>query len=110
MDLEIIIISVLSQEKTNTIWYHLYMESKYETNKLIYETETGSQTYRTDLWLPRMECGRGMDREFGVSGCELSDIVWLNNKILLYGTGNYIQHPVINHNGKKYERECIYFN
>ena len=51
-----------------------------------------------------------MDREFGVSGCELSDIVWLNDKVLLYGTGNYIQHPVINHNGKKYERECIYFN
>ena len=52
--------------------------------------------------------GRGMDREFGVSGCELSDIVWLNDKVLLYGTGNYIQHPVINHNGKKYERECMY--
>ena len=25
---------------------------KYDTNELIYETETDSQTQRTDLWLP----------------------------------------------------------
>ena len=30
---------------------------KYDTNELIYETETDSQTQRTDLWLPR---GRGV--------------------------------------------------
>ena len=30
---------------------------KYDTNELIYERETDSQTYRTDLWLPR---GRGV--------------------------------------------------
>ena len=28
MDLEIIILSEVSQTKTNIIWYHLYMESK----------------------------------------------------------------------------------
>ena len=28
---------------------------------------------------------------------------WINNnKILLYSTGNYIQYPVINYNGKEY--------
>ena len=27
-----------------------------------------------------------------------------NNKVLLYSTGNYIQYPVINHNGKEYEK------
>ena len=58
MDIEIIILREVSQKKTNTIWYPLYMESKYEAKKLIYETETGSQTYRTDLWLPRMEWER----------------------------------------------------
>ena len=26
---------------------------KYDTNELIYEIETDSQTYRTNLWLPR---------------------------------------------------------
>ena len=27
---------------------------------------------------------------------------------LLYSTGNNIQYPVINHNGKDYEKEYIY--
>ena len=30
-----------------------------------------------------------------------------NNKVLLYSTGNYIQSPGINHNGKEYKKECI---
>ena len=25
-------------------------------------------------------------------------------QVLLYGAGNYIQYPVINHNGNKYEK------
>ena len=33
---------------------------------------------------------------------------WINNKVLLYSTGNYIQYLVINHNGKEYKKECIY--
>ena len=28
--------------------------------------------------------------------------------ILLYSTGDCIQYPVINRNGKEYEKECIY--
>ena len=32
----------------------------------------------------------------------------INNKVLLYNTGNYIQYPVINDNGKEYE--FIYIN
>ena len=37
---------------------------KYNTNELMYETETNSQTERTDLWLPR---GEGWGRDgFGV--------------------------------------------
>ena len=31
-----------------------------------------------------------------------------NNKVLLYSTGNYIQYPVINHNGKEYKKCIIY--
>ena len=51
--------------------------------------------------------GGGKDWEFGVSRCKLVHIGWIN-KVLLYSTGNYIQYPVINHNGKEYEKECIY--
>ena len=32
----------------------------------------------------------------------------MNNKVLLYSTGNHIQYPVINHNGNEYEKEYIY--
>ena len=40
--------------------------------------------------------------ESWVSRCKLLYIAWINNKVLLYSTGNYIQYPVINHNGKEY--------
>ena len=45
--------------------------------------------------------GGGMYWEFGISRCKLFYIGWINNKVLLYSTGNYIQTPVINHNGKE---------
>ena len=33
----------------------LYVESKYDTNKPIYKTETDSQAKKTNLWLPKGE-------------------------------------------------------
>ena len=45
--------------------------------------------------------GGGLDWEFGISRCKLLYTEWINNKVLLYSTGNYIQYPVINHNGKE---------
>ena len=45
-----------------------------------------------------------MDWEFGVGRCKLIHLEWINNKVLMYSTGNYIQSPVINHNGKKYKK------
>ena len=51
--------------------------------------------------------GGGMYWKFEVSRCKLLYIEWINNKILLYSTGNCIQHPVINHHGKEYKKECI---
>lgn len=46
--------------------------------------------------------------EFWISRCKLLYASWINNKVLLYSTGNYIQYPVINHNRKEYEKEYIY--
>ena len=44
MDLEIIMLSEVSQMKANIIWYHLYVEyKKKNTNEFIYKTEAGSQ-------------------------------------------------------------------
>ena len=76
---------------------------KYDTNELIYQTEIVSQTQKTGLGLPR---GRGMDWQFGVSRCGLLLMEGINNKVLLYSTGNYIQYPKINHNGKGYKKGC----
>ena len=43
---------------------------KYDTNELIYKTD--SQTQRTDVWLPRRRVGEeGMDWEVRVSRCKV---------------------------------------
>ena len=48
--------------------------------------------------------GGKMEWEFRISRCKLVYIEWINNKVLLYSTWNYIQYPVINHNGKEYKK------
>ena len=49
--------------------------------------------------------GRGKDCESGVSRCHLLCREWINNKVLLYSPGNYIQYPVINHHGKNMKKK-----
>ena len=51
--------------------------------------------------------GGGEDWECGINRCKLVYTGWINNKVLLYSSGNYVQYPVINHNGKEYEKEYI---
>ena len=51
--------------------------------------------------------GGGTDWEFRISRCKLLYIAWINSKVQLYSTGNYIQYPVINLNGNEYEKEHI---
>ena len=53
--------------------------------------------------------GGGMEWEVGVSRCKLSYIEWINNKVLLYNTENYIQYPMINHNGKAYRKRMYIY-
>ena len=43
-----------------------------------------------------------------ISRCKLLYTGWINNQVLLYSTGTYTQYPVINHNGKEYEKEYLY--
>ena len=59
----------------------------------------------TNLWLPkgwRDELGIGINRYV------LLYINQVNNKVLLYSTGNSIQYIVITYNGKEYEKEYVY--
>ena len=44
--------------------------------------------------------GSGMDFEFGGNRCKLLHLDWIDNNILLYGTGNYIESPGIDCDGK----------
>ena len=58
--------------------------------------------------------GEQWERWIGILGlveadlCRYSYIEWMNNKVLLYSTGDYSQYPVINNNGKECKKECIY--
>ena len=80
---------------------------KYDTNELIYKTEIESDIENRLVVAKGEGCGRGKDWEFGVSRYKLLYREWINNKVLLYSTGNYIQCPVINHNRGEYEKEYI---
>ena len=44
--------------------------------------------------------GEGMGWDLGTSWCKLEYTGSINNKVLLYRTGIYIQYPVVNHNWK----------
>ena len=68
MDLEIIILSEVSQKEKEIPYDITYMWNlKYDTNQYIYETKIDSQSQRTDLWLTRGRGSRGgKDWEFVV--------------------------------------------
>ena len=50
--------------------------------------------------------GEEWSGRLGIRSSKLLYRQWINNKVLLYSTGNYIQYPVINH--MENEKECIY--
>ena len=55
------------------------------------------------------EGGGGMEWDFGVNRCKPLHLEWINNKVILYITGNYTQSPEIDHNGKEYFlKKCVY--
>ena len=54
--------------------------------------------------------GSRMDWEFRISICKLLYREETDNKVIRYSTRNYIQYPVINHNGKNVKKKvhiCI---
>ena len=70
--------------------------------------QTQTHRHRGQICSCQGQGGRGgVEREFGISRCTLLQYKeWINNQAPLYGTGNYIQYPVISHNGKEQEKEC----
>ena len=99
----------MRNRKTNTILYHLYLESKIQY-KWTYVQKRNRPTYIEN---PRVvasggggEAGKG--RESGVSRHKLLCIAWMN-KVLLCSRGDCIQHPVTHYwySGKECEKEYI---
>ena len=110
MDLGIMILNEVRKGKTNTMWYHLYMESKI-WHKWTCEWNKHRLTERTDLWLTRgRRAGGGKDWKFGINRSKLLLFICRTDKQWgpTYSTENCIPYPVRNHNGKKYEKEYIY--
>ena len=106
MKLEIIVLNQREKDEPYDIMYMWNL--KYVTDELTHETKTDSHREQTcDCQSGRTHEG-GEDWEFGISRYKLLDTEWVNNKVLLHSTGNYIQYPVINCNGKKYEEVYIY--
>ena len=53
--------------------------------------------------------GGRMEWKVGVSGCKLLYIEWINNKVLLYSTWKYIQHPMIIPSEKEYKKNIYIY-
>ena len=72
---------------------------KYGTNEPIYKTEnTHRHREQTCGW---QGGGSGMDWEFGINRRKLLLLEWISNEVLLCSiTGNYIQSPGREHNGR----------
>ena len=90
--------------RTNSTWYYLYVESKIQ-HKWTY-LQIGNRHIENRLVVAKGEGGDvrdrmgGLDWEFGVSRYKLLYTEWINNQVLLYSTGNYVQYPGTNHNEK----------
>ena len=52
--------------------------------------------------------GEGWTGSLGLVEANLLHLEWVNHEFQMYRTGNYIQDPVINHNGRedKKRKEC----
>ena len=59
MDLDIVILSEVSQTEKEISYDIAYMQNqKNDTNELIYKTETDLQILKTNVWLPKGKRGQ----------------------------------------------------
>ena len=68
MDLEIIILSEVNQTERQISYDVIYLwnlKNKNHTSELIYKTEIETQTWKTNLWLPK---GKGEREKLGIWG------------------------------------------
>ena len=110
MDLEITILSEVRQTKTHIVIPLIYGNQNMAQMNL--STNRNRLTGMENTVVAEGQAGGGRtDGEFGVGRCKLLRIEWIDNKALLYSTGNYSPYPGINHNGKEHEKEglCVMY-
>lgn len=78
------------------------VESKYDTEKPICETERDSRRRAQTCGCKGGEVWGRMDWEGGMADVSYYIRNGQMNKVLLYNTENHIQYPMINHNCKEY--------
>ena len=94
------------RRKTNTMWYHLYVESKILHKWTYLRKRNRLKDIENRLLVAKGE-GEGMDWKFGVNKGKLLYSRLINNKDLLHSAGNYIQYPMVNHNGKEFLKKNV---
>ena len=91
---------VSQTEKGEIIWYHLCVESKIWQKWTYLWNRNRLTDIENRYVVAKGQWGeRPMEWEIRFGKCKLLHLEWIN-KVLLYSTENYIQYPVINHNGK----------
>ena len=81
---------------------------KNDINELIYKTEQTNRYRKQTYGYQRGQWGGQINQGFGINIYTLLRIKQINNKDILYSTGNYIQCLVINYNEKESEKEYVY--
>ena len=62
-----ITLSEVSQRKTETTWYHLYVESKKRYNECIYKKRNRLKDIENKPMIAKEERGRERNRELGIN-------------------------------------------
>ena len=88
MDLETVMQSEVSQKEKDKhcILMHVCRTQKNGTDELVCRAEIETQMWRTNVWTPRGESGRGgggvMNWEIGIGIYTLICIKWITNNVL----------------------------
>ena len=108
MQLKIIILDEVIKRETQTIWYHLYVESNILIAQMNLSTkQKQTQRHKEQIVVPRGRREGGKAWEFGICRCKLFYTGWINNKVLPYSMGNYLI-SCVNHNGKGCLKKNVY--
>ena len=94
-------------DKENVVSLTRGIQKMIQMNLFIKQKQT--HRHRKKIYgYQRGKGGGGINWEFGINRYTLLYIKQVNNKDLLYSTGNYIQYLGIPYNGKELEKEWIY--